>query len=555
MAIEAINRTLPDWLSRIASGETKLPRFQRYEAWGHGNVATLFNTVLQELPAGSLLVLQIGNQEPFISRPIAGAPDEGERVTEHLLDGQQRITALWRGLKNNYEDRTYFLFFDEEEDSKAPYFVDSISRGRRNNDERRYPLWADNPVEQWKRRMVPLDLFAPGDNVVQDYRAWARQAIPDSDEREDVNTTVFQIRQKLATFNLPFLSLPVGTDRDVALDVFIKTNTSSAPLDDYDIVVAQVEAGAGKSLHDLVAETKVACPDIARYYAPENLALASAALLQKRVPGKSTYLSPEFGNELIRNWDQYRKGVVRTSEFLVQEKIFDADRLPTDVVLPVLVAIWATAPDGPDAEGRARTILRRYMWRAFFTKRYERTTATRSLVDFNELSLYVSDPEATVPSILSEDANPLPEMNELKEAGWPKKKDRLARAILAVSLRNGGLDLADGSAVSIANLPKREYHHLFPEAHLKNTNTPDHKIFRSLNCALISWRTNRTISSKEPETYLAERRQDDDPSDKEIKQRLISHLIPYDEMIAGNYEEFLEKRAEMIETAMKSVCA
>jgi len=96
-----------------------LPRFQRFEAWTHRHVAGLLDTVLRELPAGALLVLEIGNEEPFFSRSMAGAPETGDRITEHLLDGQQRLTALWRSLTNDYPDRTYFVqMTSQDEDEK-----------------------------------------------------------------------------------------------------------------------------------------------------------------------------------------------------------------------------------------------------------------------------------------------------------------------------------------------------------------------------------------------------------------------------------------------------
>ena len=56
----------------------------------------MFNTILRDLPVGAVLVLEIGNDEPFVSRPLKGTQSTGERVTEHLLDGQQRLTGLWR---------------------------------------------------------------------------------------------------------------------------------------------------------------------------------------------------------------------------------------------------------------------------------------------------------------------------------------------------------------------------------------------------------------------------------------------------------------------------
>jgi Protein of unknown function DUF262 len=142
MAIEARNRPLPDWFTRIRTHQIVLPRFQRFEAWAHANVAQLFNTILQNLPIGAVLVLEVGDREPFFSRPIKGAPEAGERVTEHLLDGQQRLTALWRGLSNNYEDRTYFLVLKEDGDTGLPYYVDGVGRWRNPTDTAPRPFWA-----------------------------------------------------------------------------------------------------------------------------------------------------------------------------------------------------------------------------------------------------------------------------------------------------------------------------------------------------------------------------------------------------------------------------
>ena len=466
MAIEARNRPLPDWFTRIRTHQTVLPRFQRFEAWGHASVIQLFNTILQDLPVGAVLVLEVGNEEPFISRTIKGAPTSGERVTEHLLDGQQRLTALWRALHNNYDDRTYFLFFETDEETGMPYYVDSIARWTKEGDKEPRPFWANRPNEQWERRMIPLDVFAPDISAQQRFREWAKEGIENQDERDAISDSVSLIRQKFAAFNLPFLSLPVTTKKQTALDVFIKMNTSAAPLSTYDIVVAQVEAGMDKSLHDLVAATRAASPGIADYYSPDELALYGSALIQGRAPTNATYLAKDFGQLLLENWDTFLNGVARAVDFLEQERVFDSARLPTDVVVPVLVALWGVAPKGLDAEGRARIVLRKYLWRSFFSNRYEKSTNSRSLADLTELKPLVTGEGTSTPAILDDAQNPLPHLTELMASGWPVRRDRLARAILALAFRQGGLDLADGSAVTRANLAKREYHHLFPVAHL-----------------------------------------------------------------------------------------
>lgn len=554
MTINAQNRLLPDWFTRIRTRQTVLPRFQRFEAWSHSTVTQLFNTILQGLPVGAVLVLEIGNEEPFISRTIVGAPETGERVTEHLLDGQQRLTGLWRALHNNYDDRTYFIYLNTDEETGMPFYVDSIGRWKKQGDKEYRPFWANKPVEQWKRRMIPLDLFAPGDGAHEGYKAWAREAIPDADEREDVSETRSKIRQMFATFNLPFLSLPVTTSKETALDVFIKMNTSAAPLKTYDIVVAQVEAGLGRSLHDLVASVKTECPNIAAYYEPEDLTLYASALLQGKPPTNKTYLEKEFGQNLLENWEALISGIKRTETFLEEERVFDATRLPTDIVVPVLTALWAKTPDGLDAEGRARTVFRKYIWLAFFSNRYEKSTNSRALSDYLEIRALLAGKSEATPLVFDQQLHPLPQEAELLVAGWPKSKDRLARAILALALREGGHDLADGSTVSRLNLPRREYHHIFPDAHLKRLGRASAEIFRSLNCALITWKTNRNISDKEPEHYITERLDGTGVDEGEVRQRIAKHIVPYDEMVSGDYDAFLQKRAQMIHTRMLEVC-
>lgn len=554
MTINAQNRLVPDWFTRIRTRQTVLPRFQRFEAWSHSNVTQLLNTILQGLPVGALLILEIGNEEPFISRTIVGAPVDGERITEHLLDGQQRLTGLWRALHNNYGDRTYFVFMKPDDETGMPYYVDSIGRWTKDGDKEIRPFWANDPAEQWKRRMIPLDLFAPGDEANAAYKIWARTAILDADEREETAEIRAAIRQTIATFNLPFLSLPATTAKETALDVFIKMNTSAAPLKTYDIVVAQVEASFGQSLHDLVADVKTECPNVASYYDVDELTLYASALLQEKPPTNKTYLETEFGKNLLGHWGELINGIRRTEAFLEEERVFDAARLPTDLVVPVLTALWAKAPDGLDAEGRSRSVFRTYLWRAFFSNRYEKSTSTRSLSDYLEIRVYLNNPDGPPPVIFDLQQHPLPEQNELVQAGWPTKKERLARAILALALREGGHDLADGSTVSRSNLKKREYHHLFPDAYLTKQQVEPNEIYRSLNCALITWKTNRNIAAKEPERYLTERLDGTSVDEQEVRLRLSKHLVPYDEMVAGDYAAFLRARAELIHAKMRELC-
>ena len=569
MAIEARNRPLPNWFTRIRTGQLVLPRIQRFESWSHGEVVTLLDTVLRGRPLGAALVLEIGAEEPFVRRVLAGAPPPTEKTTEHLLDGQQRLTALWKALNDLYEDRTYFAVLDPEDEEDAPTAT-SVSRWM--NRDRRFPLWADEPKEQFKRDLVPMRLLRPEVESAET-RKWCDQATDSIEESRDLQDRVTELQSAVRQVNLPFLALPIGTPRHVAIDVFIKMNTTSVQLSAFDIVVAQMEAETGESLHDLVDSLRASVPFMQRYLDPSDFVLRVAALREGRSPLESSFERLNF-HRLWEEWDEIESGVDGAVRFLMDEHIFDKDRLPTVAVLPVLAAIWSQMPQALDEHGQARTLLRQYLWRSFFTGRYERSAATAALQDYRGLveRLVAGNNYAAVP-IFDIDEWPVAEVEEIARAPWPKLRNILARGILAVSLRGGGNDLADDTPASWESLQKREYHHLFPEALLRDDALLEaNDINLALNCALVTWKTNRHISAKEPLVYLQERVARAPLGLSQIKNRLRSHTIPFRALNVGgysalapqevrpskikaDYQDFISGRARDVHEAALKLCS
>jgi hypothetical protein len=262
------------------------------------------------------------------------------------------------------------------------------------------------------------------------------------------------------------------------------------------------------------------------------------------------------------------------TQILEEHHLYDEQRLPTYVVLPVLAAIHATVPKALDAHGNARTLLRRYLWSAFVTRRYESAASGKALQDYRGLRETLASGEEHAIPMLDRSTNPLPTVAELKRAGWPKSRETLARGVLAVTLRRGALDIADGRPVTRAHLHQREYHHLFPDALLSQDGGLDSsQVYVALNCALITWSTNRTISAKEPLRYLRERADQATLGEPEIRARLATHMVPYDQLnvgnyatlpsisserqtrIRGDYEAFLDSRAELILEDISRLCA
>lgn len=566
----ALNRSLGQWYARIQSGQLKLPRFQRFEAWDRGRVRGFLDTVIRNLPVGITLLLEVGDQEKFDSRYIATAPATGATVSEHLLDGQQRLTAFWRAMHNNYEGETYFVYlpqFDRNDDDG--YDADEMCVelvGRWPHKDTRRPIWADSPRHCLERGLLPVDLLCPDDRSKR-IDEWLEQATKhrepaDGDpqalarykaleaERKQLREVIATLRERVAHFNLPYLALPSATDARTALAVFVNMNTNSKPLSMFDLTVAMVEEKAGVSLHALQQQLEAGHPEITRYGDMSSPLLQTAALLQEKAPNKSG-IDGMDKQRMVADWPRVGQAMVRTVDFLARQHIYDEQRLPSNVLLPVLAACFANIPMAGDATGRGERLLRAYLWSACFTSRYEGAAATRSWQDAKALiallkSGHFSPADYAGVPVFNRIDYPLPTDEQLVRVGWPRGADRAARAVLATSLYFGGWDFADGRPASFDALRMREYHHVFPDALLKEAGIES---YLALNCALITAKTNRVIGRKDPLDYLRDRVQWADES--AVRQRLSTHLIDYDQLAQSTYVDEHGKPLEGVALAAR----
>lgn len=105
-------------------------------------------------------------------------------------------------------------------------------------------------------------------------------------------------------------------------------------------------------------------------------------------------------------------------------------------------------------------------------------------------------------------------------------------------------------------------HHIFPDALLSEA---DIECNYALNCALITWKTNRIIGRKDPLDYLKERVQWAD--EVTVSNRLKTHLVSYELLAKAHYQDldgealksklradfkrFMHDRAQLVHQAVK----
>jgi hypothetical protein len=283
--------------------------------------------------------------------------------------------------------------------------------------------------------------------------------------------------------------------------------------------------------------------------------------------------------KVVENWDKMMKGLSRMASFLESHRIFDEQRLPTNAVLAVLAALFTHIPEKGDKAGQITVLLKKYLWSSFFTDRYENSAASRAYSDYIALLGIITKrnkPNTTIPYtendvlVLNRTLYPISTEEQLINVTWPKNMSIRGRGILAVANYFNANDFADGSIIASTNVGQREYHHIFPDALISEANEIINEELNStvaLNCALITDTTNKVIGRKNPLTYLKERY--NWANETIVEQRLNSHLIPINELKAGDYdgisgkdkankikldyEAFLAKRAKLIAKAIQKL--
>lgn len=90
-----------DLLDAVASGEYRIPRFQRPYVWSPEDMILLFDSISKGYPIGSMLIWQT-ERDDITSLPSIGPaplPDTGPTIKSYVVDGHQRLATLLGVLK------------------------------------------------------------------------------------------------------------------------------------------------------------------------------------------------------------------------------------------------------------------------------------------------------------------------------------------------------------------------------------------------------------------------------------------------------------------------
>ncbi|WIB66743.1 DUF262 domain-containing protein [Curtobacterium sp. MCBD17_035] len=372
-------------LLRLArSGLLALPEFQRPFVWEPGRVIELLDSVLNGWPVGSLLVLE--GPQPFRIRPIDGAPEVYEDEVElYLLDGQQRVTALYHALTGTSET-VYFADFNDTTEDGDPSLK-----------------WAPRKSFSFEaavsRRVAFESLLDPAkfDAAIQvvDARmsAWmleTRQVFTDEDNR--------------ASYTLPAIVMEQAISLEALTRIFETLNRTGVRLNSFDLMVA-VLFPSGFNLRDEWEFAKANSELLERFEVNGLEVLKLVALWQRDIDAKTKSrpasrrvtgvrqrdvlnIPPDSVSQM---WNRAVSSYASALDFMSSEFGVRPGGVPTDAMV-LGVAYFLDA-------GVSRAAITRWYWSSVALQTYAQGANTQVLTDTRDGEPLAPSAEVVVPAL------------------------------------------------------------------------------------------------------------------------------------------------------------
>ena len=304
--IPAEHFTIHEWLELVCDAVAQLPEFQRDVVWKPDKAVKFLDAILENRPVSCLLVLKVraDGVAPFDPRPIEGATPSSDRPIEYLiLDGQQRITALWKALMESEENRRYFVSYAHPKVPKNK--IHSLVRRK----------WQDDPKKCLQRGFVPVALLRhtqqPDDR--KHVTDWIDDALSDDQgkaliqKQRDLEGWISNHSEQIRNFEIPHLLMPDSTSPSQAISTFVESNTSSLNLKKFDIAAAETLAQNNDSLRNGRETAWSSIAGLDRYIdlpTLGDLILKVACLRSSLDPVESNYAKPAVLKDVAKGLDE-----------------------------------------------------------------------------------------------------------------------------------------------------------------------------------------------------------------------------------------------------------
>ena len=579
--VNTINTSLYEICKLVNKKEYLIPEFQRKYDWNKSpdRKTKLFDSLFSGVYIGNVV---LGAPSFTIScREFDGRPPSGkgsrkkldtpvytkeffkqnpQTVYSLILDGQQRITTIWRALEGH--DQIYFnakkIPVLDLEDTNLSNWVDEVS--------------ITVPIEKQLHISVfdvaRISKLALGEQMVELNLLLNKQPVFESTPPGDPARKSIEIHyQKMYELINEFLkdkTVCIQTKIDSDLSVFVKyferANSTPFILNFVDILIAKIfedfklrprlEQFVEKS-NTLGYITKLHENSTAVF---ENL-VRMVAISNGIKPSKSEMLENLEAKHFESQFGIAEKCFHRANQLLhSMSLIHKSDDLPyPNMILPMMVFMSEIHDmNVNNVSAEQKNMINDWFLRSGFTERYSKKAGEMLDKDVDAFRLLGKNPQYEIYS--NKEYKESFSNSRLKDSdaliGFTSRAGGIPKAMYAWDMVNaqGIHDLKNGNKVTTDNPVDK--HHIFPKNFIdsKGTQLEKDHVHSLMNFVRITKTLNVQILDQDPQSYL------NDISHSKLDDILLNHQIPvsiryFDQ--ASHLMPFLEERSKIVFPAIE----
>jgi uncharacterized protein with ParB-like and HNH nuclease domain len=348
--------TIAEAISNIEHGKYLLPSIQREFEWGHEKIEWLFDSIMRNYPISSFLFWRVEGSTKTDFKFYGFLRDYRERYKTHneerntqgvndftaVLDGQQRLTSLYIGLRGSYAYRKPRVW---EENSEKVYptrhlYLNILSPLKNEEDGRIYEfkfLTESEYKKDTEKWFKVADIYGLSDDF--EFNKYL-------DERE-LKKNEFSYRSLSTLKNIihskQIINFFLETEQDIdkALNIFIRINSGGEPLNFSDLLMSIAVANwekrdARKEIHALVDEIR----DKGFFISKDFILKTFLILHSKDIKFKVTNFSSTNAKEFESEWGKIRDTIHIAFDLLKTFGFTESTLTSKNAIIPIVYYLY-----------------------------------------------------------------------------------------------------------------------------------------------------------------------------------------------------------------------
>lgn len=554
--------TIGEAMEHIRRHEYLIPAFQREYVWSSSQVERLFDSLMKGYPISSMLFWKVKDEGKtkyrfyeFLRYFIQNHHTHNELFNTSsvndfyaVLDGQQRLTSLYIGLYGSYAYHRYYHKYENNENNyPTRHLYLNISRLLQEESDMTYyfnfrdkketlekPLIVDNNGEKWFKVGYITTLHSP-DYDLGDF-------VTDNHLERNERKILERLEHVIFTDLLINFYEEDTPNPDIAVNIFVRINSGGTALSFSAILLSLMIAGWKEKDAKIEINHLVDGINAKGFSISNDFVLKSLLYLYHRdVRFRIQNFTNDFITLIESNWENIRNSIISLFDLMLSFGFNNWTLTSYNATLPILYYIYHLDIYKNFVNGTAykenRTIVKRWLLKSLVLKTFTGSSdralsASRKAFTDDITKHYISQDFQNFPS---DELSKVLSQTTLSTEGYEEllstqKDNKFAFSILALLYPN--LDYKNNN-----------FHldHLHPVASF-NATIHDWNIYNSiLNLEMLDANENESKNAKSLEQWVK-----DETKEGNRKDFLLNHLIPDVDLSINNFQNFIEKRKQLL---------